>query len=208
MPKTVDPLRLAKILWPNTYFYRQQREIIYSVWENDETVVPAGNKLGKDYVSGRIVVLFFLTRRPCRIITTSAKDDHLRVLWGEIGQAIADSAIGLRWPAGPLIVTHHEIKRTYKGKICPLSYVRGMVAKADSIAGMQGHHIASPDGSPRTLFIADECSSVPDEYFSMCRTWAQRILLIGNPWPCNNYFYRAVEGDVATNDPGGDIVAA
>lgn len=41
-----DPLKLAKALWPNVTFYKQQREIIYSVAENDETFVPAGNMLG------------------------------------------------------------------------------------------------------------------------------------------------------------------
>jgi len=41
-----DPLKLAKLLWPDCHFYKQQRQIIYSVWENDQTYVPAGNMLG------------------------------------------------------------------------------------------------------------------------------------------------------------------
>jgi len=190
------------------YFYKQQRDIIQSVWDDDETVVPAGNMLGKDFVSGRIVVLFFLTRQPCRIITTSAKDDHLRVLWGEIGDAIRESAIPLLVKeGGPLTVTHREIRKVYRGTTCPVSYVRGMVANPETIASMQGHHVANRgDGIPRTLFISDESSSVPDDYFKMARTWANRMLITGNPWPCANYFFRAVEGDPATNDPGGDLL--
>jgi len=207
IPRGVDPLKLAKMLWPDVYFYKQQRDIIQSVWEDDETVVPAGNMLGKDFVSGRIVVLFFLTRQPCRIITTSAKDDHLRVLWGEIGDAIRESAVPLLVKeGGPLTVTHREIRKEYQGTTCPVSYVRGMVANPETIASMQGHHVANRgDGVPRTLFISDESSSVPDDYFKMARTWANRMLIIGNPWPCANYFFRAVEGDPATNDPGGDL---
>lgn len=41
-----DPLKFAKALWPKVTFYDKQREIIYSVRDNDETFVPAGNMLG------------------------------------------------------------------------------------------------------------------------------------------------------------------
>jgi hypothetical protein len=44
--KCVDPLKFAKVNWPGIQFYRQQQEIIYSVVDNRETVVVAGNKLG------------------------------------------------------------------------------------------------------------------------------------------------------------------
>ena len=196
----VDPIKLAKELWPDTYFYREQKEIIRSVWENDETVVPAGNMLGKDYVSGRIVVLYFLTHRPCRIITTSAKDDHLRVMWGEIGDAIKSSSKPLiDGMGGPFICTHREIRRKYKGEISPICYVKGMVASTDSIASLQGHH------AKYTLFISDESSSVMNEYFRMANGWAKRKLILGNPWNCSNYFFTSVEGDPASQDKGGDI---
>jgi hypothetical protein len=42
----IDPLIFAKILWPSITFYRQQREIIYSVRDTPETFVVAGNMLG------------------------------------------------------------------------------------------------------------------------------------------------------------------
>lgn len=41
-----DPLRFGKLLWPDVDFYKQQRQIIYSIRDNDETFVPAGNMLG------------------------------------------------------------------------------------------------------------------------------------------------------------------
>lgn len=40
-----DPLILAKVLWPDVTFYKEQREAIYSVRDNDETFVVAGNML-------------------------------------------------------------------------------------------------------------------------------------------------------------------
>ena len=54
-----NPLSVAEALWPDTYFYREQKEIIQSIWNNDETVVVAGNQLGKDFVAARIVLLYF-----------------------------------------------------------------------------------------------------------------------------------------------------
>ncbi len=42
----VDPLKFAAELWPYIIFTRQQREIIYSVIENDETMVVAANMMG------------------------------------------------------------------------------------------------------------------------------------------------------------------
>lgn len=194
------PLRLAKLLWPDDYWYLQQREIVESVWSNDETVVSAGNMLGKDYIAGRIIILYFLTHHTCRIVNTSAKDDHLRVLWGEIATAIQTSRIPLtRDQGGPLICNQREIRRWHQGRIAPKCYIKGMVASTDAIASMQGHH------AQYTLFVTDESSSVPDDYFRMANGWAKKKLIVGNPWACSNYFFRSVEGDTATNDKGGDI---
>lgn len=203
--KRIDPLKLKELLWPDVTFYDKQKQIIYSVLENDETVVPAGNMLGKDFVSGFITLYFFLSCHPCRIITTSVKDDHLRVLWGEIGRYIQTSKYDLSHKGGgPLVVNHHELKKVVNGQIDALSYVKGMVAAEG--AAMQGHHIAKTgDGIPRTLFVVDEASGVNNEYYVMARTWADRILVIGNPWPCSNFFKHAVTGRPGSNDRGGDI---
>lgn len=201
-----DPMKFARVVWPQYTFYREQQEIIYSVVYNDETFVPAGNKLGKDFVAGFIIVYFFCTRRPCRIITTSAKDDHLTVLWGEINRFINDAKVPMKVEdGGPLRVTHHSIEWVLEGRKCPLSYVKGMVASDATIAAMQGHHVASTDGVPRTLFVCDESSSVPNEYMTMARTWANRIYSFGNTWPCENFFKHAVKGRPGTDDRGGDI---
>lgn len=215
-----DPIKFGRILWPDVYFYNKQREVIYSVVENDETVVVGSNESGKDFAAGFICVYYFLTRGfdpvtripyPCRIITTSAKDDHLRVLWGEINNFIQTARYPLlRDKGGPLIVNHQEIRRVYqsgplKGMECPKSYMKGMVASAESIAALQGHHVPDVgDGVPRTLCVGDEASSINHEYFKMFRTWAKRRLYIGNAWECQNYFRHAIEGDPKTKDPGGD----
>lgn len=202
-----DPLKLGKLLWPDVTFYREQRLAIYSVRDNDETYLPAGNMLGKDFLAGFTVLSFFLTRHPCRIVTTSAKADHLRVLWGEIGRFIQTCKYPLdSRKGGPLVVNHQLLKKIVNSEICPISYVVGMVASNDTIAAMQGHHVAQTgDGIPRTLFVSDESSSVPNEYMRMARTWCNRALVLGNTWPCDNFFKHAIKGKPGTNDKGGDL---
>lgn len=199
-----DPVAFFKTLWPGVFFYSHQRDVIYSVVENKETYVPAGNKLGKDFVAGGLILWFFMTRNPVRIVTTSARDDHLRVLWGEIERFVNTCAYSLDLrKGGCLRMNHQDIRKAIGNAICPISYVKGMVASPDTIAAMQGHH-ANPstveeanDGVPRTLFVADECSSVPTEYKTMAQTWYQRALFLGNTWPCANFWEKDVEaGDI------------
>lgn len=192
--KLKDPLKLARFLWPGVTFYRQQRDIIESVRDNDETIAVAGHQLGKDFVTAFICLWFFLTRWPVRIVTTSVKDDHLRVLWGEIGRFI-DTA---RYPltakqGGPLLVNHRDVRKTFEGTECKISYLRGMVSEAGE--GMAGHHAA------HTLFVVDEASGVADLAYDRASTWAKRILVIGNPYECQNFFRKAVKGG---NVPSAD----
>jgi len=202
----MDPFALKKLLWPQVTFYREQRRIIQSVWENDQTLVSAGNMLGKDYVAAFIALAFFLTRHPCRILTTSVDYKQLSVvLWGEIGNWIRTSKYPLDCKrGGPLLINHLHIRKMIEvenGKpgekeICPLSYLIGRVAAKGE--GMLGHHIADRgDGIPRTLFLVDESSGVDDLSRERASTWHRRLLEIGNPFPCNNGFKRGVlEGSI------------
>ena len=228
----IDPMKFAAIEWPDVTFYKQQQEIAYSVLDNRETIVVAANQMGKDFVAGFIILWFFISREPCRIVTTSAKDDHLRVLWGEIGKFIQTAKHPLEYSkGGNLIFNQRELKKVVNGVESKNSYCRGMVASSDKIAAMQGHH-ATPESDdikrmekyfqtyhpkqweerlnewlliPRTLFVSDESSSVPHEYYEMADTWAKRMLIFGNAWPCNNFFKYGVKGNPETRDPGGDL---
>lgn len=42
-----NPLLFARVLWPRVTFYKQQREIIEAVRDDDEVYVVAGNMLGE-----------------------------------------------------------------------------------------------------------------------------------------------------------------
>lgn len=206
--KLRDPLKFAKFLWPNVTFYDKQREVIYSVQDNDETFVPAGNMLGKDFVTAFIALWFFLTRSPCRVITTSVDEMQLSsVLWGEMRRFIQTSRFPLdSTKGGPLLINHLHIRKfinppTPKGQVCGISYIRGKVSAKGE--GMLGHHAPDlGDGIPRTLLLIDEGSGVEDVVYEMGTTWARRLLCIGNPYPPgpgNSFFMKGVKG--------GDILA-
>jgi hypothetical protein len=204
-----DPLKMQYALWPEVQMYSKQRETIYSVRDNIETYVPAGNMLGKDFVTGFIVLWFFLVHYPdrlangpydrsrnwVRVITTSVKDRHLDVLWAEIAKFVATAKIPLTAKlGGPLVLTTHELRHVSElGEMGGNAgnYIKGQVSAKGE--GMQGHH------AEHTLFVCDEASGVDDEVYTMASTWFKRALIIGNPHPCANFFYRGVKG--------GDLVA-
>lgn len=209
-----DPAALARAVWPDVYFYREQREILHSVRDNDETVVVAGTELGKDFVAAATVVMFAVcpevffepayvrqvandvknpSKRGTKIITTSATKDHLDNLWGEIERFAKTSKVPLlEKDGGPLRMSHRDIRRVTNGVEEPATYVLGIVTtSANRGEGLQGHH------APYTLFVADEASGLDDIAFSMATGWAKKMLVFGNPWDCQNYFRRAVDqGDL------------
>ncbi len=193
-----SPYQLKKWLWPEVTFYREQKYVIDSVVANDETFVVAGNMLGKDYVAGFLALWAFLCHPVARVITTSVKDDHLRVLWGEIGNFIGTARYPLTTDkGGPLIVKHRDITKLRKpfreGIACPISYLRGMVSEKGE--GMAGHH------APYTLIIIDEASGVDDVVYNQADTWAKRKLIIGNPNYCANFFFKGIEdGDLLESE--------
>lgn len=194
-----DPIRFARYLWPDVTFYSQQEEIIYSVMEDSETIVPAGNMLGKDFVTGFVCLWFFMTRVPCKVVTTSADYSQLEnVLWGEIRNFIRTARYPLdATKGGPLLINHLHIRRVANGQVHPNSYLLGRTAERGEMAsgGLLGHHVPDiGDGIPRNLFVCDEASAVDDPAYTAADTWAARKLIIGNPFPCRNFFYRAVKG--------------
>ncbi len=154
--------------------------------DNDETIVVAGNQLGKDYTAGFIVLWAFLTHREVRIVTTSVKDDHLDILWGELGRFIKtckytlDSRYG-----GPLLMNHRHIRRVVKGQTRDIDYIKGMVSAKGE--GMSGHW------AEYTMLVVDEASGVDQIVYEMGQIWAKRVLIFGNPNPCNNFFYKNVK---------------
>ena len=189
------PFALKQLLWPNVRFFNKQVEVIESVRDNVETYVPAGNMLGKDFVTGFIVLWTFLSWRNVKIVTTSATDLQLDVLWGEIDWFIRQSVYPLLHPRGPLVYNNRELRKVIDGVVNQDIYACSRVVTSGKKGeGLSGHH------QEHTLFVGDEASGLPDVAYEMAQGWAKRFLFIGNPNPCNNFFKKGVEA--------GDLIAS
>ena len=202
-----NPVHFVKFLWPDVTLYDKQKEILHSLWANDETYVPAANMMGKDFIAAYAILAFFLTRQPCRIVTTSVKDGHLDVLWGEIGRAIDTCRFPLDHKSGgPLKILQRKITKIVNGELDTISYVKGMVA--DDMNAMQGHHVAKTgDGIPRTMFVVDEAAGVQNDYYDMAATWADRMYIFGNCNPCSNFFFRGVKRGIVPDESNGHLLS-
>lgn len=195
--KASSPLALHKLFWPDTYFYDKQIEVIESVARNSVTVVVAANKVGKDFVAAWIALTYFLwptlygeCGQTARVICTSVRSDHLRVLWGELLKHIERCIIPLA--GGLLRINKFEIRKIgLDGKLCAQSYIRLTTSKHGE--GLSGHH------ADATLFVADEASGVADVAWDASRGWAKRSLIFGNPVPTRNFFWRLSEGGEGVN---------
>lgn len=135
-------------------------------------------------MAGFILLWQFLFHREVRIVTTSVKDDHLRVLWGEVGRFIetakTDTVFGpLRAKDGGCIITkHRELRKLVANQNrlveCKISYAVGMVSEKGE--GMAGHHAA------HTLLMVDEASGMDYSVIERCSSWAKKSFVFGNPY--------------------------
>lgn len=198
--KIIDPLRFIEMCWPKVHLYDKQKEIIYSVRDNDETIVPAGNGLGKDFVAALIALWFFCSRRPARVVTSSVKHDQLNdVLWGEIRNFIQSSAVEL-----PIHYNHMKIRQKRSdGTYVPKAELVGqVVSKGEAILGR--HLPRGPEGQPTTMFLGDEVSGMETDIWEKVDTWAHVKLAIFNCYPTENFARKAVdEGDLPRDNGRG-----
>jgi hypothetical protein len=149
----------------------------------------------KDYVTGYICLSRFLRSmilgRTCRVVTTSVAEHHLTVLWAEITRFLTTCKYPLLAKhGGPLTVNHMEVRRaSEKDAKNPINYLVGRVSAKGE--GLAGHHAED------TLAVGDEASGVDENAYKMFQGWAKRMLFIGNPNNCSNFFQRGVElGDL------------
>lgn len=185
----IDPVQFVNLVWPDLNLYKEQKEILYSLRDNYETYVPAGNELGKDFTAALGAIWFFCSRRPAKVVTTSPQAGQLEdVLWGELRRLIDSAKIKL-----PLQYNHMKIRQVRNdGSFEPRSELVGrVVQKGESLLGR--HIERGPRGLPTTLIIFDEASGMDDTAYDTSDTWTHRKLIIGNCYPCTNFFYRGVK---------------
>jgi len=193
-----DPLRFRKLFWEDSVLADYQVEILESLLVNKITVVPAANKLGKDHIAGFAALWFFCSRTPARVITTSVDGSQLEgVLWGEIRNFLQTAKYKL-----PVQVNHLQLRQKLPdGSLVGNSELIGRVVNKGE--GLLGRHLPyGPNMEPRVLAIVDEASGFDDANFWGIDTWAHRILIIGNTFPCENFFKKYVKGgDIKSESP-------
>ena len=193
-----NPIKFQQVFWPGSVLTDYQVDILQSLQRNKITVCVAGNKLGKDYVSGLAAVWFFASRTPARVITSSVDGSQLQgVLWGEIRNFIQTSKVPL-----PFQVNHMHLRQKLPdGTLHGASECIGRVVQQGE--GLLGRHLPhGPNMEPRVLAIIDEASGFSDANYMGVDTWAHRILIIGNAFPCENFFKRYVKaGDQKSDSP-------
>lgn len=194
-----DPLGFIGRLWPDCRFWKKQREIAESVALNFGTIVHSGIETGKGYVAARLILWFYATRFPCKVVATSVTFPQLKdSLWGEIGAALRTTVDveGTEVPVREVLgidQKHMELRRIDQDTKRPYEddWVRLRVAR--EVEGMQGIHLTPlPDGGPTVLVVLDEASGVSDEFCTSLEGQAHRMLVQSQPLNTAGYFARKI----------------
>jgi len=200
-----EPLEFIRRLWPGIKVWRKQREIAESVARNYGTIVHSAIETGKGWIAARLIIWFYATRFPCKVIGTSITQPQLRdSLWGEIDAALREPVAGgeviARADGDPMTVrellgidvVHMELRRLDEhGRPHANDWVRLRVAK--DVEGMHGIHLGPlPDGGPTVLAVLDETSGVSDKFCEGLEGQAHRMLILGNPLHLAGYFARKI----------------
>lgn len=196
-----DVLLVQAHFWPGMQLYDKELEIVDATLTCRETVVRAGNGLGKDFTSAFLALSSFIAAAwkglTARIVTTSVKQDHIGVMWGEIGDLIAKAARPINEVAGgDFIVNDMLIRRRSERALQGTNaknYLVGLVSMHGE--GMAGHH------ADFTLGIGDEASGIVNKVRDEMQGWCDHMLWISNPRPGFENFYREL-------CDAGDLVAS
>lgn len=199
-----DYKKFQQLFWPGSVMTTYQDAIMKSLEKNKITVVAAGNKLGKDYIAAFAGLHFFCSRSPARVITSSVDGSQLEgVLWGEVRNFIQTAEF-------PLPIQYNHLKLRQKrsdGELVGNAEMIGrVVSKGEGLLGRHLPHGWSEEFQaychPSVMAIVDEASGFDEENFKGVPTWAHRILIIGNTFPCENFFKKyVIEGDQKSDSP-------
>lgn len=160
----------------NCVLWQKQKEIIKSVWHNPRTAVRSCNSGGKSRVAAVITLLYLLTFKPSRVITTAPTFTQVEeILWKEIHSLYRAA----RLPVGGQLNNTSLEMGTFAGR--PWD---AMGISTNEVNRFQGFK------SPYLLVILDEALGVaPEIWEAMEGLQPHRILAIGNPLDSNGDFY-------------------
>jgi len=176
-----DPVKLGSWLFESDYWDKQE-EIMRSVWENPKTVVKSCNSGGKSRIAAEISLLFLLSFRPSRVITTAPTFTQVEeILWKEIHSLYSKSKIPFN---GHLTSTELDMG-IYKGH--PWQAIGISTNEENRMQGFK---------SPFLLVIMDEALGIdPIIWRAIQGLLPYRILAIGNPLDPVGDFYNCFSSD-------------
>lgn len=171
-----NPVALGKWLFDSIYWDKQE-EIMQSVWQHKKTAVRSCNSGGKSRIAAEIALLYLLSFRPSRVITTAPTFTQVsEILWKEIHSLYAKSKIPFN---GRL--TETELDMGIYQKEHPWQMIGISTNEENRMQGFK---------SPYLLVILDEALGIdPIIWRAIEGLLPHRILAIGNPLdPVGDFF--------------------
>ena len=168
-----------------------QVDAIRSVFDGKHTQVyiSGGTKLGKGFVCGGLITNIWFDLFPdCKIVLVGPNSDHLKLnLFGEASKwrrKMTSYLSGLVKPDVQKENIQEVGKETHMIKL----------ANTGSGEGMSGNHSSDlRTGAPVTMFLLDEASGTPDEFYNDALSQCRMLVAISNPRAPSGWFYRAYE---------------
>jgi hypothetical protein len=164
-----DPEGFARDILGVKFLTKKQIEILRSVVENRVTNCPAGHGVGKTFIAGAVLVLWWVFCVGGIAVTTApTKRQVERLLWGEVRKMFDKR----QWILGGKRMETRVV-------LSEAAYAYGFTARSyseDDASGIHDHHL---------LAIIDEANGVSKEVDNSFKGWIagaeNRGLRIGNP---------------------------
>jgi hypothetical protein len=155
--------------------WRKQREILYSVRDNPNTIVVSCNAGGKSFVSACCLLWWLYGRKDSLVLTTAPTYRQvMSVLWGEVSRLHQYAKVPL---GGDLT--------SGKLQLGPKWYALGLPSSEE--VRFQGYH------AENILIIFDEAAGIEPHIYTAAQgnltSQNSRFLLIGNPTSPSGMFY-------------------
>lgn len=155
--------------------WAKQREILYSVRDNPNTICVSCNAGGKSFISAAVVLWFLFAYKDSMVLTSAPTWRQVTsVLWAEIENMYNKA----KYPLGGSITTG-------KIEIAPKWYALGLPSSEE--VRFQGYH------SENILVVFDEAAGISPEIYTAAQgnltSKNSRLLLIGNPTSPTGMFY-------------------
>src|SRR5271157_2039054 len=178
-------------------FWWRQKEIAASVVKYRKTVAYSGNMIGKDYLVGRLVWWWLLTRPDSMVYVCGPSQTSIgSITWKEIRQATP------RWLGTEIPSVRARLSRGVKASPQLVDLGNGWRAMGLSTTNVErasGHH------NPHLLAIVDEASGIETDARDAIESLGyERLVAIGNPIRAEGWFIDLIhqaEADVRDNIP-------